>query len=72
MIKVLVEILSDLQLGEFEVKLNHRRLLDTMLQIAGERKHLYRYHPHLPDCKSSMPQSEHQTTSSKGSGSGEQ
>eukprot|EP00887_Chlorella_sp_A99_P006734 scaffold3.g6734.t1 len=32
---VLVEILSDLQLGEFEVKLNHRRLLDAMLDIAG-------------------------------------
>ena len=34
-LKVLVEILSDLRLGEFEVKLNHRKLLDAMLDIAG-------------------------------------
>ena len=35
-IKVLVEILTDLQLGSgFEVKLNHRQLLDAMLDIAG-------------------------------------
>ena len=33
--QVLVEILSDLRLGQFEVKLNHRRLLDAMLEIAG-------------------------------------
>jgi len=32
---VLVEILDELQLGEYEVKLNHRRLLDAMLDIAG-------------------------------------
>ncbi|PRW59901.1 histidyl-tRNA synthetase isoform B [Chlorella sorokiniana] len=34
-LKVLVEILDDLQLGAYEVKLNHRRLLDAMLDIAG-------------------------------------
>lgn len=34
-LKVLVEILTDLQLGKFTVKLNHRRLLDAMLAIAG-------------------------------------
>ncbi len=34
-VKVLVEILSDLKLGAFEVKLNHRGLLDAMLEIAG-------------------------------------
>ncbi|KAL4421027.1 hypothetical protein ABPG77_007502 [Micractinium sp. CCAP 211/92] len=34
-LKVLVEILDDLGLGEYEVKLNHRRLLDAMLDIAG-------------------------------------
>ena len=34
-IKVLVEILTDLDLGEFELKLSHRRLLDAMLDIAG-------------------------------------
>ncbi len=25
-----------LQLGEFEIKLNHRKVLDAMMQIAGE------------------------------------
>jgi len=34
-LKVLVEILDDLDLGEYEVKLNHRKLLDAMLDIAG-------------------------------------
>eukprot|EP00201_Polytomella_parva_P013133 CAMPEP_0175049624 /NCGR_PEP_ID=MMETSP0052_2-20121109/6826_1 /TAXON_ID=51329 ORGANISM="Polytomella parva, Strain SAG 63-3" /NCGR_SAMPLE_ID=MMETSP0052_2 /ASSEMBLY_ACC=CAM_ASM_000194 /LENGTH=1000 /DNA_ID=CAMNT_0016313775 /DNA_START=268 /DNA_END=3270 /DNA_ORIENTATION=+ len=34
-LKVLVEILSDLKLGPFEVKINHRKLLDAMLAIAG-------------------------------------
>lgn len=33
--QVLVEILDDLKLGTYEVKLNHRRLLDAMLDIAG-------------------------------------
>ena len=32
---MLTEILGDLALGEFEVKLNHRRLLDAMLELAG-------------------------------------
>lgn len=36
LLQVLVEILTELQLGSgFEVKLNHRRLLDAMLDIAG-------------------------------------
>lgn len=26
---------QDLKLGEFEIKLNHRKLLDAMMQIAG-------------------------------------
>ena len=39
-LKVLVEILTDLQLGTFEVKLNHRGLLDAMLEIAGEHERL--------------------------------
>jgi len=34
-LKVLTEILDDLQLGGYEVKLNHRKLLDAMLAIAG-------------------------------------
>jgi histidyl-tRNA synthetase len=33
---VLVEILSDLKLGAFEVKLNHRAILDAVLDIAGK------------------------------------
>ncbi|GIL94796.1 hypothetical protein Vretimale_943 [Volvox reticuliferus] len=34
-VKVLTEILTDLQLGKFEIKINHRGLLDAMLAIAG-------------------------------------
>ncbi|KAL6767539.1 TSH1 [Auxenochlorella protothecoides x Auxenochlorella symbiontica] len=34
-LKVLTEILDDLDLGQYEVKLNHRGLLDAMLDIAG-------------------------------------
>lgn len=30
-----MEILTNLQLGPFVIKLNHRRLLDAMLAIAG-------------------------------------
>lgn len=33
---VTTEILTSLQLGDFEIKLSHRKLLDAMLQIAGE------------------------------------
>jgi histidyl-tRNA synthetase len=41
--KVLVEILTELQLGAaFEVKLSHRKLLDAMLDIAGVPRHLVR------------------------------
>lgn len=36
-LKVLTEILDDLDLGgTYEVKINHRGLLDAMLAIAGE------------------------------------
>lgn len=34
-LKVVVEVLTELQLGKFTVKLNHRKLLDAMLAIAG-------------------------------------
>ena len=34
-LKVLVEILDDLSLGDYEIKINHRKLLDAMLDIAG-------------------------------------
>ena len=35
MLQVLVEILSELDIGEFVVKLNHRRLLDAMMDLCG-------------------------------------
>ena len=34
-LKVAVEILSDLPIGDFVIKLNHRKLLDAMLDICG-------------------------------------
>lgn len=34
-LKVLVEILQSLELGDFEIKLNHRKLLDATMAIAG-------------------------------------
>ncbi|XP_020244991.1 histidine--tRNA ligase, cytoplasmic-like isoform X2 [Asparagus officinalis] len=34
-IKVLTELLNDLNIGDFEIKLNHRQLLDAMLEICG-------------------------------------
>jgi hypothetical protein len=36
-LKVVTEVLDGLGLGDYEVKLNHRRLLDAMLAIAGGR-----------------------------------
>ena len=33
--QVLVEILSELDIGQFVVKLNHRRLLDAMMDLCG-------------------------------------
>eukprot|EP00884_Botryococcus_braunii_P005094 jgi/Botrbrau1/14586/Bobra.0312s0009.1 len=34
-LKVLVEILTDLDIGNFEIKLNHRKLLDGMMRLCG-------------------------------------
>ncbi|CAK9146136.1 unnamed protein product [Ilex paraguariensis] len=34
-IKILTELLDELNIGDYEVKLNHRRLLDGMLEICG-------------------------------------
>ena len=34
-VQVLSEILSELQVGEFVIKLNHRRLLDAMMDMCG-------------------------------------
>ncbi|KAI3914651.1 hypothetical protein MKW92_006724 [Papaver armeniacum] len=34
-VKVLTELLDELNIGEYEIKLNHRKLLDGMLEICG-------------------------------------
>lgn len=34
-IKILTELLNELNIGDYEVKLNHRKLLDGMLDICG-------------------------------------
>ncbi|KAL0555789.1 hypothetical protein IC582_004287 [Cucumis melo] len=34
-IKILTELLDELNIGEYEIKLNHRKLLDGMLEICG-------------------------------------
>jgi len=34
-VSVVTEILSDLEIGDFELKLNHRRLLDAIMEISG-------------------------------------
>ncbi|XAR74062.1 Histidine--tRNA ligase [Bertholletia excelsa] len=34
-VKVMTELLDELQIGDYEVKLNHRKLLDAMLDICG-------------------------------------
>eukprot|EP00002_Diphylleia_rotans_P022476 TRINITY_DN4402_c0_g1_i1.p1 TRINITY_DN4402_c0_g1~~TRINITY_DN4402_c0_g1_i1.p1 ORF type:complete len:954 (-),score=238.26 TRINITY_DN4402_c0_g1_i1:209-3070(-) len=34
-LKILTEILDELEIGRYEVKLNHRKLLDGILEVAG-------------------------------------
>nr|GEV50165.1 histidine--tRNA ligase, cytoplasmic [Tanacetum cinerariifolium] len=34
-VKILIELLDELNIGEYEIKLNHRKLLDGMLDICG-------------------------------------
>ncbi|XP_043717561.1 histidine--tRNA ligase, cytoplasmic-like [Telopea speciosissima] len=34
-IKILTELLDELNIGDYEIKLNHRKLLDGMLEICG-------------------------------------
>lgn len=34
-IKILTELLDELDIGDYEIKLNHRKLLDGMLEICG-------------------------------------
>lgn len=41
-IKILTELLDELDIGEYEVKLNHRKLLDGMLAICGVPQNKFR------------------------------
>ena len=41
--QVTTEILTDLGIGAFTIKLNHRRLLDAMLDIAGVPAQKFRW-----------------------------
>lgn len=34
-IKIIAEILTKMQVGEFQIKINHRKLLDGMFEICG-------------------------------------
>ncbi|KAJ8555664.1 hypothetical protein K7X08_013160 [Anisodus acutangulus] len=36
-IKILTELLDELDIGDYEVKINHRKLLDGMLAICHKR-----------------------------------
>jgi histidyl-tRNA synthetase len=40
--KVLVEILTNLNIGNFVVKLNHRKFLDAMVELAGCEKRKFK------------------------------
>ncbi|KAI3721666.1 hypothetical protein L2E82_32683 [Cichorium intybus] len=41
-VRILVELLDELNIGDYEVKLNHRKLLDGMLEICGVPSHKFR------------------------------
>ena len=41
-IKVLSEILEQLEIGEFVIKLNHRKFLDAMVELAGCEKRKFK------------------------------
>lgn len=41
-IKVLTELLDELNIGDYEIKLNHRKLLDGMLEISGVSSQKFR------------------------------
>ena len=34
-LKVLTEVLDSLDIGKYKIKLNHRKLLDAMMAVAG-------------------------------------
>nr|XP_043632461.1 histidine--tRNA ligase, cytoplasmic [Erigeron canadensis] len=41
-VKILTELLDELNIGEYEIKLNHRKLLDGMLDICGVPSNKFR------------------------------
>ncbi|KAK9057284.1 hypothetical protein SSX86_022119 [Deinandra increscens subsp. villosa] len=41
-VKILTELLDELNIGAYEIKLNHRKLLDGMLDICGVPSHKFR------------------------------
>lgn len=41
-LKLATEILSSLPIGEYEIKLNHRKVLDGMFQVCGVPEELIR------------------------------
>jgi histidyl-tRNA synthetase len=41
-LKVLVEILSELQIGEYVIKINHRKFLDAMVELSGCEKRKFK------------------------------
>lgn len=41
-LKVLTELLDELSIGDYEIKLNHRKLLDGMLEICGVSSEKFR------------------------------
>ena len=41
-VQVLSEIMQDLGIGGFTVKLNHRRLLDAMMRVCGVPSNMFR------------------------------
>ena len=54
--QVVVEILLELDVGEFVVKLNHRRLLDAMMDLCGVPPAKFR-----PICRCAFQQGDHCT-----------
>ena len=41
-LKVMVEILKELEIGDFVIKLNHRKFLDTIVDICGIEKRKFK------------------------------
>lgn len=41
-LKVVIEILEELDIGEFVIKINHRKFLDAMVELAGCEKRKFK------------------------------